>query len=346
MDSERERLKVTGIMQIVVAIIAVILNTLTLAAILANRRMRVENAHIFILNVASVDLLYAVSVILPIGVWNYVYEWYGSILHCKLQLYLEAGLSYVSNFSVALVAFDKYLYISRPFQYEAWMQPRAVGVMLGLSWIVPLIGMIYVLLSYVFIGEEIHCTVELPIVPFRIGTILFFIAPFVVIVVCGCSIIVIVRRHQRRIAALEVVVTSSAGAAGGPTSSQRVSFRAVITVLSVVACFLLLQAPMHMGGVIRNLCGNCFPYDVIYEYLFYPLYVSAGVNPLLYVFTERRYRRAVGALLCSWRQSVLRRHGDNGVSTSAGSSTNRTHTTVVQVTTPQGDGEQATAHKY
>ena len=345
MDSERERLKVTGILQIVVAIIAAILNTMTLAAILSNRQMRVVNAHIFILNVASVDLLYAVSVILPIGVWNYLYDWFGSILHCKLQLYLEAGLSNVSNFSVALVAFDKYLYISRPFQYEAWMQPRAVGVLLGLSWIVPLIWMIYVVSSFVFIGDEIHCTVELPMVPFRIGTILFFIAPFVVIAVCGCSIIVIVRRHQRRIAALEVVVTSSAGATGGPTSSQRVSFRAVTTVLSVVACFLLLQTPKHMAAAIRNLCGNCFPYDIIYEYLFYPLYVSAGVNPLLYVFTEQRYRRAVGALLSSLNQSFLSRHGGDGVSTSVGV-TNRTHTTVVQVTTAQCDGEQAPVYKY
>ena len=290
-----ELLRYVGVVFMVIAIVAFVLNLLALLSILVNRRLRHVNAHIFIVNMASADLLYSLSVILPIGVWNYFYYWHSSFFHCQLQIYMEAAVSYVSNFSVALVAFDKYLFIAKPFRYEAWMNKRTVGLLIGLSWFIPMLETVFITWLGAEQWDHVECLVMLPPIIFQVQSVLFFLLPLFVIIVCGGLIVAIVRDHQRRIAALDV----------GAGPAQRVSWRAVNTVLLVVFCFLLLQAPIHMAAAIYSFCNECFSYNIIYEYLNYPLYAGSLVNPLLYVFTDRKFRRSLFLFLCCGRQTLF-----------------------------------------
>ena len=157
-----------------------------------------------------------------------------------------------------------------------------------------------------------------------------FYVPLGLMVLAYQRIYVTAMGHARQIGTLQRAGSapkhypSPAGAGEQPSSSRmRVETKAAKTLAVIMGCFCLCWAPFFVTNVVDPFVRYSVPWQVWTAWLWLG-YINSGLNPFLYAFLNRAFRRAFLLILCcgderyarqgSYRPTRPCHHSVNGTS--------------------------------
>ncbi|XP_066502679.1 alpha-2Db adrenergic receptor [Hoplias malabaricus] len=119
----------------VVILVTVVGNALVVAAVLTSRALRAPQ-HLFLLSLASADILVA-TLVIPFSLANEVMGyWYFGRTWCALYLALDVLFCTASIAHLCAISLDRYWAVTEAARYNARRTPRRVKAMIAAAWLV------------------------------------------------------------------------------------------------------------------------------------------------------------------------------------------------------------------
>ena len=295
--------QIVGGLQLTVAAVGVLGNTLVGTTLLTNRQLRKNTNNIIMANLAMADCMFA-TVLFFTGYWNITSPIYpfGDIA-CRFHMLFLVASSQASNNILAAMAVIKYIHVAYPFTSDTMLRPVVVGAVCATCWLIPMTwnGVI----SLFSVGIELFlpsiCYPVYTVFVSVMNTFCFFLIQFIIIVAATVLLLRIVRRHHKSIGVMTVGVIAGGAnnPAPAPTSSTS-SWKGVRTFVVVVTAYLIMQSPLYIVTLVQTLCG-CIRYDIVFEYVMYPFQANCFVNVCIYFVMEPRFRKGALQLLTGGR---------------------------------------------
>ncbi|NWZ95944.1 AA2DB protein, partial [Nesospiza acunhae] len=305
---------------IVLAALSVLLatllgNALVVVAISTSRALQAPQ-NLFLVSLASADILVAVLV-LPFSLANEVMGyWYFGGLWCSLYLALDVLLCTASIGHLCAISLDRYWAVTRAARLNLRRSPRRVRAMIGAVWAAAALVALPPLLRPLPGGQECQLSQETWYVLASCAA--SFFVPCLVMVAVYCRIY---RLTARRTAAL-LAARSPCPASGDRKVSGvgmlrwhrrsqhqsvllcrrrlvRARERRFTVVLAVVmGAFVLCWFPFFFTYSLGALCGQgCRVSKPLFNFFFWIGYCNSSVNPLIYTLFNRDFRAAFRRLL-------------------------------------------------
>ncbi|XP_063811604.1 adenosine receptor A1-like [Pseudophryne corroboree] len=284
--------------EVLTAVISVVGNTLICLAVLNDRRLRTVTNY-FLFSLATADILVGAvgipcAILLDLGLAQC------SLYSCLLMLCNLMTFSLASIFGLLAVAVERYISILCPFHYRALVTPRASIIVILFTWMLAAVAGLMPLMGWheSFPPESV-CLFSSLISEYYMVYLIFFgcvVPPLVAMLVFYARIFLEIRRQIRQIAEWEVDVSRR-------RRRRRIvvrEFRMATSLFLVVFCFVICWFPIHILNVVRFYCPHCkVPADLILSAVILS-HANSAINPIIYVFRMRTFRRAVEATLsCS-----------------------------------------------
>uniref|UniRef100_A0A3Q3DU91 5-hydroxytryptamine receptor 4 n=1 Tax=Hippocampus comes TaxID=109280 RepID=A0A3Q3DU91_HIPCM len=304
-----------------IIIMTVFGNLLVMVALCKDRHLRKKKTNYFIVSLAFADLLVALVVMpfaaieLTTGVWKY-----GEIF-CLVRTSLDVLLTTASILHLCCIALDRYYAICcQPLVYRHKMTPLRVAVMLGGCWLIPtFISFLPIMQSWNAIGiedivkrrispggsNETSC-VFLVNRPYALicSTVAFYV-PLALMVLAYQRIYVTAMSHVRQIETLQRAGALFPEPAPVANSRMRVETKAAKTLAIIMGCFCLCWAPFFITNVVDPFIHYSVPWQLWTAWLWLG-YINSGLNPFLYAFLNRAFRRAFLVILCCGDERFVR----------------------------------------
>lgn len=189
-----------------------------------------------------------------------------------------------SIMNLMVISFDRVLCIKNPLRYTLWMTPRKVTVIISSVWI------------YSF-GVAVSSFLLYPKPIFNlIATVVCFCVPLLVIIT-AYSIVFRVALHQMK----QIHATTLAQVPRRQSSFLK-EVKAAKTLAVVVGAFVICWLPFIVINIIYSLCEPQSCPVVKPEIILVTKWMHYGnslLNPIIYTFMNRDFRKAFKALLCS-----------------------------------------------
>lgn len=104
---------------------------------------------------------------------------------------------------------------------------------------------------------------------------------------------------------LRTTTTSSSDHAPAGNSRMRVETKAAKTLAVIMGCFCLCWAPFFITNVVDPFIHYSVPWQLWTAWLWLG-YINSGLNPFLYAFLNRAFRRAFLVILCCGDERYVR----------------------------------------
>ena len=199
--------------------------------------------------------------------------------------FITAMLMGASMSSIALISYDRYLLLSKASQYNSYMTPRRVALLIFLCWILPGLSP---LLNYTFGGHGLFSAV-------------IFVYTFVMLFVISWSYFTIMRIIRRNEDLLNRTLKNTNGntlAASASTNKRRM--RAARAIMVVLICFVFSNAPLTCYLAIiaaSSIAGSSFIdgwiIDVLYVTTITITLMNSIINPIIYYFRIPNFRSSL-----------------------------------------------------
>ncbi|XP_062410256.1 5-hydroxytryptamine receptor 4 [Sardina pilchardus] len=342
----------------VIIVMTVLGNLLVMVALCKDRQLRKKKTNYFIVSLAFADLLVALLVMpfaaieLTTGQWRY------GETFCLVRTSLDVLLTTASILHLCCIALDRYYAICcQPLVYRNKMTPLRVTLMLGGCWVIPsFISFLPIMQSWNAIGiehiieqrkfsstNETYCVFLVNRPYALICSAVAFYVPLGLMVLAYQRIYVTAMEHARQIGTLQragsapeyLSSTSTSGVGGGggggsssethsSSSSSRIKIetKAAKTLAVIMGCFCLCWAPFFVTNVVDPFIQYTVPWQMWTAWLWLG-YVNSGLNPFLYAFLNRAFRRAFLMILCCGDERYVRQ-GSYGPSRAHSGSANGT----------------------
>ncbi|XP_051960557.1 5-hydroxytryptamine receptor 4-like [Xyrauchen texanus] len=305
-----------AIFLVVVIIMTALGNLLVMVALCKDRQLRKKKTNYFIVSLAFADLLVALVVMplaaieLTTGQWSY------GDTFCLVRTSLDVLLTTASILHLCCIALDRYYAICcQPLVYSNKMTPVRVSLMLIGCWVIPFfISFLPIMQSWNKIGIEkivehrkfnlssntTSCVFIVNRPYALVCSAVAFYMPLVLMVLAYQRIYITAMGHARRIGSLH-----RAGSAPStyPNHDQQGSSRiknetkAAKTLAIIMGCFCLCWAPFFITNVVDPFIHYTVPMQMWTAWLWLG-YINSGLNPFLYAFLNRAFRRAFLMILC------------------------------------------------
>uniref|UniRef100_H3A5A0 5-hydroxytryptamine receptor 4 n=1 Tax=Latimeria chalumnae TaxID=7897 RepID=H3A5A0_LATCH len=294
------------------------------------KKCRKKKTNYFVVSLAFADLLVAV-VVMPFATVELVKgNWIYGDAFCLVRTSLDVMLTTASILHLCCIALDRYYAICcQPLVYRNKMTPLRVTLMLGGCWVIPsLISFVPIMQGWNSIGihqlekkkkiklhQDVHIIEERKIGrttnetycvflvnrPYAIvcSAVAFYI-PLFLMVIAYQRIYVTAKEHARQIGNLQ-----RAGSAPESYDSSdnhgshrmKIEAKAAKTLAIIMGCFCLCWAPFFITNVIDPFIDYSVPWQMWTAWLWLG-YVNSGLNPFLYAFLNKAFRRAFLMILC------------------------------------------------
>ncbi|XP_056135127.1 leukotriene B4 receptor 1 [Lampris incognitus] len=261
-------------------------NLLVIWTILKHVKKR-SHTVVIILHLAAADLL--VLITLPLWIYSLAQSWVFGETSCKAITFVINACMYSSVFLITLMSVERFVAVRHPFVSAEWRRKQALNKVLLVLWVVSFLFSVPVILTqvmdenidekqclyrqYTSDGQEIVCVL--------LETLVGYVLPFTILVVCyGCLF--------SRIAQMTL-------------KSKR---KSTILIASVVVVFAVCWTPHHIGNVLSLThlslkdshpeAANSLE-DASDTMTFVAgalVFISSTVNPILYMFAARSFRRS------------------------------------------------------
>ncbi|XP_043919684.1 glucose-dependent insulinotropic receptor [Protopterus annectens] len=261
-------------------------------------RRKHAKSYMFILNLAAADLLVGVMCVVEALDDIFDDDFDKNITFCLLRICLTITPCIGSILTLLLISFDRYLAVRFPLYYLRIMTTRNIVVLIVSLWGISFIlGHLPLLLPslqrsnytgfcgllYAARGEYVY------IICFSIFVPVLTTLIYIHIALC-------------RIAYLQYRSIKQTWIRTGALTADLRHFKAVRTVLIVIACFALSWGPYYITGVVQATCATCNLVDLLKDLLFLLGETNSLVNPLIYAFYSKDIRTQLYRLLFCQRQ--------------------------------------------
>ncbi|XP_076836412.1 5-hydroxytryptamine receptor 4 isoform X1 [Brachyhypopomus gauderio] len=318
-----ERIILTCLLTTII-IMTVLGNLLVMVALCRDRQLRKKKTNYFIVSLAFADLLVALLVMpfaaieLIIGHWSY------GETFCLVRTSLDVLLTTASILHLCCIALDRYYAICcQPLVYRNKMTPVRVSLMLGGCWVIPsFISFLPIMQHWNAIGiEDIieerkldHSANKTSCVflvnrPYAlICSAVAFYVPLGLMILAYQRIYVTAMAHARQIGTLRRAGSTPVPYYGHDqhgSSRMKIETKAAKTLAVIMGCFCLCWMPFFVTNVVDPFVRYSVPWQVWTTWLWLG-YVNSGLNPFLYAFLNRAFRRAFLLILCCGNERYSR----------------------------------------
>ncbi|KAM6999853.1 5-hydroxytryptamine receptor 4 isoform 1-T1 [Tautogolabrus adspersus] len=321
-DSMPKRIALICFLSLVM-LMSVLGNLLVMVAVCKDRQLRKIKTNYFIVSLAFADLLVSVLV-MPFGAIELVHQhWIYGETFCLVRTSLDVLLTTASILHLCCIALDRYYAICcQPLVYRNKMTPMRVALMIGGCWVIPtFISFLPIMQGWNSIGinhlieqrrhsEGSNSTSCVFMVnkPYALTcSVVAFYIPLVLMVLAYQRIYVTARAH-----ALQISMLQRAGGAGASDSADhqrnhrmRTETKAAKTLCIIMGCFCLCWAPFFVTNVVDPFIDYTVP-DQLWAACLWLGYINSMLNPILYAFLNKSFRRAFLIILCCGRKRYRR----------------------------------------
>ena len=286
-------------MCIALNITSILGNILVCLAIYKNRKLR-STTNLFIVALAASDLLCATvemplaSAVLITGKWQF------SDPLCELQGFVDVFATYVTPATMGLTAFNRYMRIVKTNHYNKIFSPRRSKIWLSGVWLslalYLLIGRVTNWNRFEFIPGYAVCSVvfktsERQSAHYIVVFGLFSLLPFFVACFSYYKVFTKLRRHKP---SFNTLTTRP----GRMISVREINISRILSY--VAAGFLFCWIPLWAFALWKRLSPETPP-RVVELLVTLMLFLSASINPFIYITTSHAFRRELNKILCCWK---------------------------------------------
>ncbi|XP_035505614.2 5-hydroxytryptamine receptor 4 isoform X4 [Scophthalmus maximus] len=277
----------------------------------------------FIVSLAFADLLVSVLV-MPFGAIELVHQhWIYGETFCLVRTSLDVLLTTASILHLCCIALDRYYAICcQPLVYRNKMTPMRVALMIGGCWVIPtFISFLPIMQGWNSIGidhlieqrrhsdggNSTSC-VFMVNKPYALTcSVVAFYIPLVLMVLAYQRIYITARAHALQISMLQRagVAASSDSADHQRNHRMRTETKAAKTLCIIMGCFCLCWAPFFVTNVVDPFIDYTVP-DKLWAACLWLGYINSMLNPILYAFLNKSFRRAFLIILCCGRKRYRR----------------------------------------
>ncbi|XP_074415825.1 5-hydroxytryptamine receptor 4 [Scleropages formosus] len=267
----------------------------------------------FVLSLAVADFLVGL-VVMPYSMVRTVEGcWYFGSVFCEVHSSLDVMLCTTSIFHLSCIAFDRYYAVCNPLVYALKMSRTRVALLIVTCWVLPMLisfGPIMLGLhkaNMEVVPPEDSCSFLVNRVYAVTASLVAFYLPMATMLVAYWKIYKAARRQAMQISAMESQMTTSQGTDAGrkqkqkQRNSMRRERKAAKTLGFIMGAFLLFWLPFFTTNIIDPFIEYCTA-GVIWDIFLWLGYANSSLNPFLYGFFNRSFRRAffmiMGCRIC------------------------------------------------
>ncbi|XP_048578798.1 histamine H2 receptor [Nematostella vectensis] len=282
----------TGIL-ILLALITIPGNLLVVLAVLLDPNKDLRSPfNYFIANLAFADLVVGL-VTEPVAIIHHfqiglgVLEIGSSVIHMSFFISCTASV-----LSLSVLTLDRYIAITSPFKYKTKLNPGHAAILCAIVWTISIVFPFlyfhigYIQYAFVFVNTAVLIT-------------------FIVLLFAYIRIYKIFRKQVREWDVLH------SGTSENRRKKQAIRYEQKLTKTFLIMLAIFVWCYFTASGFIYliNLCEACSCHVIHWsrdlQFLF--ILLSSGLNPFLYSWRLRSYRRAFACLVCMGRKRELAR---------------------------------------
>ena len=281
-------------------------NLIVITAVSVFHRLR-RPTNYMILSLAFSDLLFALMS-LPLRIDQVVhnFNWCLGLATCSYWAAVDAVFSSASICNLAAISVDRFIAITKPFEYPRIMNRRAVLCLIGLVWFYAFLWGILALFNWKDPGVQ-HIIVvrecaNSDTIYFTVAAALSFFLPLIITVIAYSRVFKVAFIHAKAIATHTPTVTKKR------QKSIARELKAAKTLAIVVGAFVVSWLPFFVIILIAMWCQPCLEplkentalataIKTIFVYVLPPL--NSCVNPFIYTVFNREFRAAFSKMFAN-----------------------------------------------
>lgn len=298
----------------------VIGNSLVCIAVGIVRRLQ-SPSNLLIVSLAVSDLLVALLVMPYATVYEVESYWILGRMMCDAWTSLDVLLCTASILNLCCISIDRYLVITRPFDYALKRTPTRMGLMILAVWLISAVVSIPPVFGWKKEPPEGHCMITQDIGYQFYATIFAFYLPLGVMIFIYYRIYAVSSRIAKReklsqpqLTNLEIPLQEPSAAngsgGGGDSKSSKKSKsghvpnregKAIVTLGVIMGGFTACWLPFFILALIDPLCRQCIPKGAI-SFFQWLGYANSFLNPIIYARFNTEFRQPFKEiLLCRCR---------------------------------------------
>lgn len=289
-------LVIHAVISFIIASIGIIANGIVIVVILRSRKLRTMNTFMLFCNLAIADFL--LSVTIPFNgaiMLNQGYFYYGPFL-CKALPVLQTTVIIVSGLTIYITSIDRSLAVAKPYFFEHWVDNKAIGIAIGLTWIV---GFAFAApqLHYLILTPLNYCYIAMVPLTAIIYQIVGIVMQFMLPLFGGIASYIIVNRVFHKFNSLPYHLQ--------PDQNQLLKAkRRANTVLTVLIVYIGCSLGFSALSIAEVALRSRFKADRQLHFIMYNLlfafrmvaYSSSVWNPFIYAVSSQSFRQSLYAI--------------------------------------------------
>lgn len=291
---------------IIVGIFCTVVGNFLVVLAIAYFRQLQSHTNSFVMSLAVADFLVGL-VVMPYSMVRTVEGcWHFGATFCQLHSSLDVMLCTASIFHLSCIAFDRYYAVCNPLVYSFKMSRGRVALLIVGCWAVPLlISFGPILLGLHKLGVDVSlpenvCILMVNRVYAVIASLVAFYLPMVTMLVAYWKIYKAAKRQAMQISAMEAQMAAGVGKDSSKKQKHRNSLRrerkAAKTLGIIMGVFLLFWLPFFTVNIVDPFIEYRTT-GVIWDVFLWLGYVNSSLNPFLYGFFNRSFRKAFLVIL-------------------------------------------------
>uniref|UniRef100_A0A1B6DYU7 G-protein coupled receptors family 1 profile domain-containing protein n=1 Tax=Clastoptera arizonana TaxID=38151 RepID=A0A1B6DYU7_9HEMI len=310
LSKDKHILTLAAITTITILVVGVVGNLLTIVALLRCPRVR-NVAAAFIISLCVADCMFCILV-LPFNASLYIFgKWVFNDILCTITpmiRYVNVGISLLS---IAMITINRYIMIAHYSLYTRIYKPVWIACMIIFCWLLSFGMLVPTLLGiwgkFDYESKLITCTIVKDENGRSAKTALFitaFIIPCLIIIICYTRIFWVVHSSESRMrkhAAKNPKDINRTSKEKKEAKNRRNEWRITKMVLAIFLSFLVCYLPITIVKVVDSEVQQ----PNLHLLATIMLYLSACINPIIYVIMNKQYRQAYKTILMCSRPRML-----------------------------------------
>ncbi|KAM9496149.1 trace amine-associated receptor 13c-like [Clarias gariepinus] len=253
-------------------------------------------ANTLVLSLAVSDFLIGAFVMPPMFSWTIESCWIFGQDFCLIFWLINVFLTVLSTYTIALIAVDRYLALSKPFLYTNTISRRNMcNVVYSNLFLCLIYSMAFYYFNGIITGYLMcpgECLLALSQVWFVIDLIYSFLFPLSVIIIFYTLVFVIAKKHATAIRELN---NHTRPKTQKITSHSMKSERKAAKVLGILVCvFLVCLLPYFVYSLLGDIVA--LQAEIVHKVLIV-MYLNSTINPFIYALFYPWFRRCIKLII-------------------------------------------------